>query len=269
VPKVAMNIAETCSSWETSYYAYDSNYDYQYRYGTQTRCWSEDFFETTYDISGTVRAPVDTMEFTASTAGLGSTYYTSSSFQQDGDWQPYSSYYYTYSYAYDNNFGVLQGSTDTVSANLLWQKSGETVPTVQLDLDVGGLQNGLVAWNGLFGTMELDADVFGQGRVSMSADVSSKQDGADMTMYMNVKTKDEPCYLTMAVCAGMESEPAFKLSANMEMNGADAQVRARLPQNDLASLHAHAGVEASLTHCPQSEGVLSGLLCRARRLAAR
>ena len=34
---------------------------------------------------------------------------------------------------------------------------------------------------------------------------------------------------------------------------ADAQVRARLPQNDLASLHAHAGIEASLTHCPDTK----------------
>ena len=109
----------------------------------RTFCSSEDFFDTTYRISGTIRAPVDTMEFTASAAGLGSTYHVQQSLQQDGGWSPNYWYDGNYQRDYDYSYGLLDGVTDTVNVDLLWETTGESRPTLKVELDLEELQAGL------------------------------------------------------------------------------------------------------------------------------
>ena len=195
VPKVEMNIEEICNTYERSYYAYNSNYDYDTRYGMYTYCSSEDFFETTYAISGTVRAPVDTMEFTASAAGLGSKYFSTSSLQQDGDWQP--AYSYDYDNMYDYSYSALQGSTDTVHAHVLWETTGESAPTLKLELDLEDLVAGLGSANGRM------ALALARDKYTASARVDTLEAGVDMEaaftlehgeseMRMKLKVDDTP-----------------------------------------------------------------------------
>lgn len=221
-----MNIAETCDTYETTYYAYNRNYDYDYDYrsGIRTSCRSEDFFDTTYRISGTIRAPVDTMEFTASATGLGSTYFYSSTLQQDGDWLPAEG---NIQHSEDYSYGLLDGVTDTVNVDLLWETTGESRPTLKVELDLEELRAGLGSATGRM------ALVMQQDRYTASARVDTMEAGVDMEMAFALDHGESEMRMSLKV----DDTPFVEMTMGLTLDGGSTvlDMQAELQDSRLAA----------------------------------
>ena len=222
-----MNIVEICNTYETSYYAYNSNYDYDTRSGMRTFCSSEDFFDTTYRISGTIRAPVDTMEFTASAAGLGSTYHVQQSLQQDGGWSPNYWYDGNYQRDYDYSYGLLDGVTDTVNVDLLWETTGESRPTLKVELDLEELQAGLGSATGRM------ALAMQQDRYTASARVDTMEAGVDMELAFALDHGESEMRMSLKV----DDTPFVEMTMGLTLDGGSTvlDTQAELQDSRLAA----------------------------------